>query len=270
MSLDHYVIRGGVEGRERLQLLCRVLRPTTLALLERLRVPGDATCLDVGCGAGGVTLDIAQVVAPRGHAVGTDIDEVKLELARGEASDQGVTNIEYRKGDAGASLGSAEFDLVYARFLLTHLSDPAACIARMRDAVKPGGMVVVEDIDSTGYFSYPESAALLRYVELYSAAVFARGGDPNIGPRLPVLLLHAGLERIGMNVIQPAGLEGEFKLMNPVTMQSIADAVVQEGLATSGEIETLVAELYELARDTRTVVSIPRIVQAWGYRNGRA
>ena len=266
MASGHYVIRGGIEGRERLRILSRVMRPTTLALFDRVRIPRDATCLDVGCGGGDVTLDIACVVAPDGSAVGTDIDETKLELAALEARERGVRNIEYRKGDANGSLGTAEFDLVYARFLLTHLSDPAACVERMRDALKPGGLLVVEDIDFTGHFSYPQSAALQRYVQLYTDAVRARGGDPNIGPRLPVLLTDPGLRRIGMNVVQPAGLEGEVKLVNPITLQNIAEAVRNEGLATSAELDKVVEELYELARDPRTVVSVARVVQAWGYR----
>lgn len=263
---DRYVIRGGIEGRERLRLLARVMRPLTVALLDRLQLPRAARCLDVGCGGGDVTLLLARMVAPDGSALGIDIDAIKVELARDEAREQGVTNVEYRKVEAGKSLGNAAFDLVYARFLLTHLSDPADLIERMREAVKPGGLLVVEDIDFTGHFSSPESAALRRYVELYTAAVRARGADPNIGPRLPLLLRDAGLERVAMNVVQPAGFEGELKLVNPITMQNIADAVLQEGLATSDEIDKVVADLYELAHDARSVVSIARIVQAWGYR----
>jgi len=266
MTGEHYVIRGGIEGRERLRMIARVLRPTTLALFDRVGIPPDAVCLDVGCGGGDVTLDLALVVAPQGRAVGTDIDRTKLDLARAEAGGQEVRNIEYRRADAGASLGEAEFDVVYARFLLTHLRDPAACVSRMRDAVKPGGVVIVEDIDFTGHFSHPESAALRRYVQLYSQTVRARGGDPDIGPRLPVLLLDAGLDRIGMNVVQPAALEGEVKLLDPITLENIAGSVLDAGLATVDEVEELVAELYRFARDTRTVLSIPRIVQAWGHR----
>jgi hypothetical protein len=134
----------------------------------------------------------------------------------------------------------------------------------MRRVLQPGGVVIAEDIDFTGYFCYPDAAALWRYVELYTQAVRRRGGDPNIGPRL--LLLDVGFERVQMNVVQPAGTEGEVKLLNPITMENIADSVLAEGLATRNEVERVIAELYELSRDSRTVVSVPRVVQAWGYR----
>jgi len=268
MSDERYVIQGGVEGRERLRVLSRVMRPTTLALLDRVGIPAGAACLDVGCGGGDVTLELARRVAPHGRAVGTDIDEVKLALAREEAERQGVENVAFRKADAVGPLGAGDFDVVYARFLLTHLPDPAAAVAGMRGALKPGGVLVVEDIDFQGYFSYPECPALRRYVELYTEAVRRRGGDPNIGPRLPLLLLEAGFERVRMSVVQPAGVEGDVKLINPITMGAIADAVLADGLATPEEVRRLVGELLDFARDPRTVASVARVVQAWGYRDG--
>jgi SAM-dependent methyltransferase len=266
MANPHYVIRGGVEGRERLRRIAAVMRPTTLALFDRARIPPEAICLDVGCGGGDVTLDLAEVVTPRGRVLGVDLDETKLELARAEARNRGVSNVEYRRVDAGGSLGSAEFDLVYARFFLTHLRDPADCVARMRDAVKPGGAVVVEDIDFTGHFSWPDSAGLRRYIQLYGEVVRSRGGDPDIGPRLPVLLADSGLERVDMYVVQPAGMQGDVKFLDPITLENIAQAVLDGGFATAEELERLIAELYEFARDPRTVLSVPRIIQAWGYR----
>ena len=86
------------------------------------------------------------------------------------------------------------------------------------------------------------------------------------GTDLWTLAVIAGLAGVGMNVVQPAGVEGEVKLVIPVTMENIADAVVAAGLASRAEVEQVIAELYEVARDTRTVLSLPRIVQAWGYQ----
>jgi SAM-dependent methyltransferase len=268
MSIKNYVIRGGVEGRERLRILSRVMRPTTLALLDRVGIPREAVCLDVGCGGGDVTVELARRVAPHGRAVGADLDEVKLGLARAEARDAGVENVEFRQADVSGRLGEADFDVAYARFLLTHLSDPAGCVGRMHDALRPGGLLVVEDIDCAGCFCYPDHPAIRRSLELFTAAVRRRGGDPDIGPRLPVLLLEAGFERVGLNVVQPAGLEGEAKLIFPLTLANIADAVLADGSATPEEIGRVVEQLYEFARDPRTVAGTPRVVQAWGYRTG--
>src|SRR5262245_4411509 len=121
-----YIIRGGVPGRERLRLLSRVLRPTTLALFERVGVRPGMACLDVGCGGGDVTFDLARAVGPEGRVVGIDLDGAKLDLARQEAGEQGLGNVEFRRADVTADDLDGSFDVVYARFLLTHLRDPAA------------------------------------------------------------------------------------------------------------------------------------------------
>ncbi len=261
-----YVIRGGIQGRERLRLLSRVMRPTTLSLFERLGIGSGMACLDVGCGGGDVTVDLARRVGPDGEAIGTDIDEVKLEMARAEAISSRVMNIDFRLTDAAATDPVGEFGLVYTRFLLTHLPDPVSVLTNMWRSVRPGGVLAIEDIDFTGSFCWPPHSAYDRYVDLYTRSVQQRGADPNIGPRLPGMLVDAGCERVEMHVVQPAGITGEAKLVTPITMENIADAVRLEELADEAEITQLVTELYALARDARTVLSIPRVVQAWGYR----
>jgi SAM-dependent methyltransferase len=262
-----YVIRGGLEGRERLRVLARVMAPTTTALLDRVGAASTARCLDLGCGGGDVTLELARR-ASAGHAVGADVDEAKLELARAEAARAGVRNVEFRVDDVMEPPSDDErFDVVYARFLLTHLPDPAKALANIRARLGPGGVVVVEDIDFRGHFCHPHSPAFWRYVELYTAAVEARGCDPNIGPRLPALLAEAGLRELGMNVVQPAGFSGEVKSVAPITLEAIADAVLAAELATPTELAATVDELYAFAHAEGTVLSLPRIVQAWGRRS---
>ena len=161
MEEHHYLIRGGIAGRERLRLLARVMRPATLALLERAGVTAGLRCLDVGCGGGDVTFDLASLVGITGHVVGV-LDPTKVELARGDAEQAEVANVEFRVADLTQGLGEAEYDVVYARFLLTHLRDPAAAVALMRAALRPGGRVVLEDIDYRGSLCYPESDAFRR------------------------------------------------------------------------------------------------------------
>jgi SAM-dependent methyltransferase len=263
-ATPHYVIRGGVQGRERLRLLSRVLSPTTSDLFARIAIARDARCLDLGCGGGDVTVELARL-APDGYCVGVDLDEKQVEIARDEAAT--VDNVEFRVGDATAPPSCEErFDVVYARFLLTHLPDPAGALEHMRAWLAPGGALVVEDIDFSGHFSDPDSLAFRRYQEWYCAAVHARGCDPDIGPRLPGLLRGAGLGSVDVHVVQPAAMDGEITVVAPLTLENVADAVVQAKLATRDEVERTIDELYEFARADGTLLSLPRIVQAWGRR----
>ena len=267
---DPYVIRGGVEGRERLRLMSRVLSESTTRLFDRVGIPGDISCLDAGCGGGDVTIELARRIGPGGSVLGIDMDATKIDLARREASSAGLTNVEFAVGNVTEARFEQRFDLVYARFLLTHLQDPSAMVRRFGGWLRPGGRVVVEDIDFSGYFVYPDSPAFRRYHALYCEAVRRKGADPDIGPRLPWLLKEAAFIDVGVSIAQPVGLEGEVKLITPLTMENIADTVVSLGLSSRDEVATLVQELYAFAADPNTLGGTPRIVQAWGRRNAHA
>jgi SAM-dependent methyltransferase len=259
-----YIIRGGVAGRERLRVLSRVMGPMTARLLERVGVaPGDR-CLDVGCGGGDVSLALARMVGPDGTVVGVDIDEVKLKLARQEAAEAGLANLEYRHAAIDELAADGSYDVAYARFLLSHLPDPAAALRRLAGAVRPGGVVAVQDIDYVGAFCHPASRAYDAAWELYPRVAAAAGGDALLGRRLPGLFADAGFEAIGVNLEQPAGFDPDIKLLTALTFESIADTAVAAGLANAGELDALMHELHSFAAQPETMLSLPRMVQVWG------
>lgn len=265
-SLKHYALRGGVEGHERLKVLSRVMHASTCAVLDQIGISEGMVCLDIGCGSGDVTFELARRVGANGKAVGADIDHTKLDLARAEASQLDLSNIEFRIMDIRDQPEANEFDFVHARFLLTHLSDPIDAVEAFHQQLKPGGWCLLQDIDFTGLFVYPESFSFRRYHELYCHVVRKRGGDPDIGPRLPLLLKGRGFTHVHVNVVQPVACEGEVKLINALTMENIADAVLEDKLASREEIDSIVRDLYDYAANPATVAGTPRIVQSWGQK----
>jgi trans-aconitate methyltransferase len=77
--MTHYAIHGGVAGSKRMEVVARAYWPTTLPLLQRAGIREGMHCLDLGCGAGDVTFEIARLVGPSGRVVGMDMDLVKLD-----------------------------------------------------------------------------------------------------------------------------------------------------------------------------------------------
>jgi SAM-dependent methyltransferase len=265
-DLKHYAIRGGVEGRERLKVLSRVMHKSTCDAFDQIGVGYGMVCLDIGCGSGDVTFELARRVGANGKVVGADIDYTKLDLAREEAQQLDLSNLEFRIMDIRDESNADEFDLVHARFLLTHLSDPIDAVEAFHQQLKPGGWCLLQDIDFTGLFVYPECFSFRRYHELYCHVVRRRGGDPDIGPRLPLLLRGRGFTDIAVNVVQPMACEGEVKLINALTMESIADAVLEDKLASREEIDSIVRELYDYAANPATIAGTARVVQSWGRK----
>jgi SAM-dependent methyltransferase len=262
---DHYVLRGGEKGAERLRLLARVMWPTTKTLFREIGVRPGMNCLDAGCGIGAVTRRLARRVGPAGAVVGIDLDERCLELAGREAADKQLLPV-FRAESITDLRDEGVYDLAYSRFLLTHLAEPGGAVEGLVRATRSGGLVVVEDIEFNGHFCFPACPAFDRYVSLYQQAVLARGGDPNIGPRLPGLLMDAGLAQVRVKVVQPTFRKGPGKRIAQVTLEHIREAVVAVGLASSGEVDAVLTDLDRFAANPRTILSLPRIFQVWGRR----
>jgi SAM-dependent methyltransferase len=262
-ELGSYAIAGGEQGKRRLNLLAEIMRPSTLRLLEEAGLRDGELCLDVGCGGGHVTRDLARIAGPRGGALGIDFDPEIIGLARRDAEADGVENVEFLVADA-RTVERAGFALAYARFLLSHVGEPERVLAHIRDRVGPSGRVAIEDVDFGGSYCFPRDPAYDRFVELYTEAVRHGGGDANLGRRLPALMLETGLRDVRWNVFQPVHSHGSHKLMSWETMQKIRPAVLRLGLATEPEIDEILAQMWSFAKDPSTLVSMPRMVQAWG------
>ncbi|WP_413720873.1 methyltransferase domain-containing protein [Silicimonas sp. MF1-12-2] len=265
-DLNRYVLAHGKTGRERLRVLARIMEEGTSHLFKVAGVTLGMTCLDVGCGGGDVSQLLARRVGTDGRVTGIDFDPVKVEMAAQEAADAGISNLNFRAESVYDLEPDETFDVVYARFVLSHLADPMKALSGMHGMLRPGGLVIVEDVEFSSHFTYPTSRAMDDYVKLYTALAATTGGDANIGPRLPGMLRQAGFADIGMQVHQPAGVTGEVKMISPLTLQGIAGRAVEAGLATQDDVDRIEAELIAAARDRNVSMSTPRVFQTWGRK----
>lgn len=258
-----YILRGGLHAAKRLSLLSRVKWPTTRSLLRLAGLGPGMSCLDVGCGRGLVSLRMAAEVGPTGRVVGIDRDELLIGLANRDAARLGLPAT-FRHQGLDEFDEADTFDLAFTRFLLSHLPRPAEAAARIARAVKPGGVVVAEDVDFPGHFCHPACSAFDRYVALYQAVASANGGDPTIGPKLFGVWQDLGLVDVRVRLVQPMFAEGEGTLVAAMTLEHIREAVVAAGFASDGELDELVAELVDFASTPTSLISLPRIFQVCG------
>jgi ubiquinone/menaquinone biosynthesis C-methylase UbiE len=265
---EGYVLRGGRAGAERLRLLNRVKWPTTEPLLRAAGLRAGISCLDVGCGGGDVTLKMAAIVGAAGNVVGVDRDEAILRLAKQEAERRGLS-VAFRRLEAEELTEQSAYDLVFARYLLSHLPRPRRAVEAMVRALRPGGRLVLEDVFFPGHICYPANAAFARYLELYQEVARANeGGDAAIGPRLLGLALEAGLVDARVGLVVPTFRDGEGKRVAQITMEHIREAAVGTGSVTDHEVDDIVAELGRFADDDRTLMSIAPTFQVWGRKVG--
>ena len=265
-----YAIRGGKAGSRRLDLLAQVMGPTTEALLDAAGVGPGMVAVDVGCGPGHVSRALAERVGPDGRVVGLDFDPVKLESARRQARRAGLGNVEYRVLDVTTWLEPEQYDVVYGRFIVSHIADRRGLMGRMVAALAPHGVLVLEDIDFSGAFCQPANPAYSRYCELYTKVVARKGGDANAGAHLYRMALEAGLGWAEVHLVQPThGGRSPDKDLSLSTMVNIADSVVLEEVASREECDRVIEELTAYSRDPSTIVACPRVFQVWGTKGAR-
>jgi 2-polyprenyl-3-methyl-5-hydroxy-6-metoxy-1,4-benzoquinol methylase len=162
-------------------------------LLPALRPGFDL--LDVGCGPGTITVDLARRVAP-GRVLGVDVAAGPLAEARAAAERAGVA-VTFDVGDVYAlGLPDSSFDVVHAHQVLQHLADPVAALREMARVCRPGGVLAVRDVDYATFVWFPADAGLDRWLELYHAVARRNGAEPDAGRRLLAWAHAAGLRDV--------------------------------------------------------------------------
>jgi SAM-dependent methyltransferase len=156
----------------------------------------EQALLDIGCGPGTITVDIAARVAP-GQVTAVDLSEEVLRSARAEARVRGLSNVRFARADAHAlDYSDGGFDVVHAHQVLQHVADPVQVLREMRRVCKPGGLVAARDADYAGFVWFPLLPALDRWRDLYRQAAQANHGESNAGRHLLSWARRAGFEDI--------------------------------------------------------------------------
>ena len=185
-----------IHGHE--DAVLRAHRWRTVANSATYLVPhltGGVSLLDVGCGPGTLTVDLARRVSP-GHVVGIDLDATVIAEAARHAEDLDVA-VTFTVGDIATAGGVREpFDVVHAHQVLQHVGNPVQTLRQMMACARPGGLVSARDADYPAMTWWPESPALDQWLELYLAVAVRHGANPNAGRRLPSWATEAGLTDI--------------------------------------------------------------------------
>jgi SAM-dependent methyltransferase len=244
-------------GRLRLLEVCR--DPGTIRRLGRLGISCGWRCLEVGAGHGSIARWLAERVDPTGSVLAADIDPQFLtDMPTGV----NVRRLDLRHDD----LEAGTYDFVHCRALLMHLPDPAAALARMVAALRPGGLFLVEEGDY-GLWSYGGHTDAHRLNTIVTRVLTklaeAQIVDPWFGRRLPGLTLAAGLELAGSEVetqvARPGQADYEFERVS-----LMASVPVMIKLGIYGEVEANLIQTVSGRLDS--VITTASVVAAWGQK----
>ena len=262
MTENRYVFDNAVtaETEVRFSGLEATFDPSTIRYLTGVGVTEGWVCWEIGAGGGSIARWLAERVGPKGSVLATDIDPRFLpasQLAQLEVARHDVTT------DA---IPAAHYDLIHARLVLSHLPQRRDVLARLVQALGPGGWLVVEDF--CGAFergSEPADPVDARYRKVHAAlGVFlARSNDnqSDYATMLPQLLASLGLADVGGEgrVVFGRGGSPAVRVIE-AGLRQVGDEMIAAGLVDRSALD----EAIVFVTTPASMVSLPTMVSAWG------
>ena len=250
MSADPYTLRRGQAGAERLRILGDAMAASTRRFLRESGLAAGMRCLDAGCGVGVVSRNLYELT---GHCHGIDLDPQFVEMARRTHSEVGFT---FETANLLEIQADPTYDVIYSRYLLSHLKEPESAVLKLVDLLKPGGLLLLEDVDFPGHVHHPPNSAFQRYLELYQEVVKLNGGDPCLGRKLYSLVLGCGLESVEMELIVSLQHRDPGKRVAELTLEHVTDSLTERGIIGADDLSRTLKELRDYRRDEGSFMSI--------------
>src|SRR5580700_1017165 len=241
----------------------RTAENSSAYLLPHL-APGQ-DLLDVGCGPGTITTDLALLVAP-GQVVGLDAAPEVVARAREHAQGLGLTNVRFEEGDLFA-LGYPDesFDVIHLHQVLQHLADPAGALLELRRVLRPDGLLAARDSDYGAFTWAPADPMLDRWLELYLAVTSRNGHDARIGPRLLGLAHEAGFAEVTASSSTWTYADPETRAWwgalwaDRVRYSRFAAQALEYSLSDADELEAVAAAFTRWAGSDDAIFVIPHV-----------
>ncbi|HET7388236.1 MAG TPA: methyltransferase domain-containing protein [Nocardioidaceae bacterium] len=205
----------------------------------------DNSVLDIGCGPGTITIDLAHRT-PRGTVIGLDRSANVIEEARNTAEGADVPHAAFVVGDVyDLDYDDDTFDVVHAHQVLQHLSDPVAALKEMRRVCRPDGIVAARDSDYAGFLWWPALPELDEWLTLYRDVARGNGAQPDAGRRLPEWARQAGFSDVRVTASAWCFTTKQDRSWwanlwaDRITSSALADQAKQRRLATTQDLNRL-------------------------------
>ena len=271
-EIAEYLLGTTDQELSRLAFQHRIWGASTFSLWERAGFGYGNTLLDLGCGPGFTSVELAHLVGPEGRVIALDQSEEFLDFLASQLRALRLGNVERLLGEAQRlELPDESVDGVFVRWLLAHVEHPDRVVAGAARVLRPGGALVVVD-----YFNYrgltlaPLSAALDRVVDALVEAWRLEGGDLAVQGRTPQLMQDNGLEVVEITQVARVARPGTSLWMWPnMFFEAFVPKLVDGGLLSREEAAAFWRDWQDRSRSSSSFLCLPPVFNVIGRKPGR-
>jgi ubiquinone/menaquinone biosynthesis C-methylase UbiE len=265
--MNQYALGHTPAELKRLEEQGRFYGELTTDILTRAGVDSGMQVLDVGCGAGDVSLLVASLVGAKGRVLGIDKSLGAVEAARQRAASLGIHNVSFTTADVSSFASETRFDAIVGRLVLLYLSDPALALRNLKQNLRPGGVMAFVELDLSSVRTTPELQLFNQCVAWMRATFERSGAEVDMGTRLHATFVNAGLAPPKMLLLGrvEAGQDSPVFENLTQTLRSLLPMMQKLGVATKEQvgIDSLAARLRAEATNVNAVVIPPCVIGAW-------
>lgn len=266
-----YVLGRSEEEARRLERQSQYLYPFTRRFFEEAGLSGGMSVLDIGSGAGDVSLLAADIVGPTGRVVGVDMNAEILNTARERAWASGYQHVNFMAGDIRELSFDQAFDAAIGRLVLIYLKDAGAVLRHVVSHVRSGGLVAFQEIEFSSLLTtsraVPASPLFDQAVRWVYHAFQQAGAEVDMGFKMPGVFREAGLPdpQIYAQVLMGSGPGWNGIEYLSTTIRSLMPYIEKFGIATPEEvgIDTLEGRLRQEIADRQATVQLAIYPCAW-------
>jgi SAM-dependent methyltransferase len=269
MPTREYILGTYDAELDRLGLQHRIWRPRVLELWRDSGITHGSRVIDVGCGPGFATADLAEMVGPKGSVTAVEISPRYLAAAKALCQSRNVHNVTFLNKDlAKDDIDVTGVDVAWCRWVASFVTNIPRLVQQITSTLRPGGLALFHEyIDYRTMKIVPRRPAIDEFVKHVIASWLDIGGEPDPGLVLPTLLTQSGFKLLRATPICLAARPHELTWQWPA---SFIDTYVYR-LADLGRVDKAWAhnvrqEFHAAESDAATLVLTPMLLEIVAQR----
>ena len=256
---ETYIFTTGEKAAERLEFQSQLGLEWSFEHLQKAGIRQGMTVVDMGCGVGAMTIELAKLVGDSGIVYAFDISEKQLEIARAKTESAGFKNVIFICSDiySNDDIPANSIDLIYMRYLLMHIQFPDLAIARLKTLLKSDGVIASQESIISSFTLIPDCMNV--YLELGRQ----RGVDYDLGKRSVSLYQAAGFSKVNVEYKQLKILGHDMKKLVKLGINEWKDKALEVGLINQDQLESWQTQINNFSGEVEYPLATQAYVLAW-------